>query len=64
MMGAPTTRNSATNQLRAHPSGASQEEWPTATRSKESQATARREGTRAGQGFGETARRASNCAEI
>lgn len=64
MMGAPTTRNNATNQLRAHSSGARQEEWPTATRSNESQATTRREGPRAGLGTGETARRASNCAEI
>ena len=64
MMGAPTTHNNATSQLRAHPSGASQEEWPTATRSIESQATTRREGTRAGQCAGETARRARSYAEI
>lgn len=64
MMGAPTTRNNATSQLRAHPSGARQEEWPTATRSRESQPPTRREGTRAGQCAGDRARRASNCAEI
>lgn len=63
-MGAPTTHNNATSQLRAHPSGASQEEWPTATRSNESQAFARREGTRAGALSGECARRARRCAEI
>lgn len=63
MMGAPTTHNNATSQLRAHPSGASQEGWPTATRSKESHASARREGTRAGQCAGECARRAMSYAE-
>lgn len=63
MMGAPTTRNNATSQLRAHPSGASQEEWPTATRSRVSQSTARREGARAGQCAGECARRAGRYAE-
>ena len=64
MMGAPTMRNSATNQRRAHPSGARQEEWPTATRSNESQSLTRREGTRAGQCSGEIARRARSYAEI